>query len=76
MKLAKSSSDRFLRVVRPAPCLARHHDCLQLCDQATLPYTPHIPLTTIPKYSSNTPHRRPNFYPSQLFSKFVGYVVN
>ena len=34
-------------------------------------------LTTIPKYPSNTPLRRPNFYPSaQLFSKFGGYYLS
>ena len=31
--------------------------------------------TPFPKYPSNTPHRRPNFYPWQLFSKFGGYGV-
>ena len=46
--IGKSSSDRLLRVVRPAPCFARAHDCLQRYGQATLPFTPHIPLTTIP----------------------------
>ena len=58
----------------PAPCFARAHACLQLCGQTTLPFTPHIPLITIPKYPSYTLHRRPNFYPSQLISKFGGYV--
>ena len=27
-----------------------------------------------PQPSQNTPHRSPNFYPSQPFSKFGGYV--
>ena len=73
--LAKSFSDRLLCVLRPVPCFTQAHDCLQLCGQATLglPFTPHILLTTIPKYSSNTPHRCPNFDPPQLFSKFGSY---
>ena len=32
-------------------------------------------LTTIPKYPSNTPHRRPNFYPLQLFKSLVALKV-
>ena len=57
VKLAKSSSDQLLRVVRPTPCFTQGHDCLQLCGQATLPLTPHNhPQIPLIRHPNCTPH--------------------
>ena len=74
--MAESSSDRLFPVVRPTLCFARGHDSLQICSQVTLPFTAHIPLTTIPKYPSNAPHIRPNFLSFKSFFQSLVAMQN
>ena len=69
--MAKTSIDHLLCIERPATCFVQGHDCLQLCGQATLPFTLHIPLTTIPKCPSNTLIEVQIFTPPRIFQSLV-----
>ena len=55
-----------------SPLCALHGACSSVARQ--VPFTLHMPFTTIPKYPSNTPHRLPNFYPLQLVTSLSRHV--